>query len=158
MQNFMFLGFLGEKVHFYVPRTVLQKVSCFGTPRTAWYKRGRFTGNIKYKLAFLSQPVFSGKNIKMTNLHPENWLKGKLKEYKLAFPFCYRQCKQASGIYMNASWRTHVCVMVHIWMSHGTHMNEPWHTCEWVVAHIQMSHSTCMNESWHTDEGVMAYI
>ena len=70
MQNFMFLGFLGEKVHFYVPRTVLQKVSCFGTPRTAWYKRGRFTGNIKYKLAFLS-PVFSGTKAKLQTCLPK---------------------------------------------------------------------------------------
>ena len=25
----------------FIPRTVLEKVSCFDTPRTAWYKRGR---------------------------------------------------------------------------------------------------------------------
>ena len=63
----MFLGFLGDKIHFYVPRTVLEKVSCFGTPRPAWYKKG-FTGNIKNKFAFLRQPVFSGTEGKITNL------------------------------------------------------------------------------------------
>jgi len=81
---------------FYVPRTVLEKVSCFGTPCTAWYKRGRFMGNIRYKLAFLSQPVFSGIKGKNTNLPSESWLKGKLKQYKLAFPSCYRHPNQAS--------------------------------------------------------------
>ena len=31
----------------------------FGAPHMAWYKWGRFMGNIKYKLAFFSYPVFS---------------------------------------------------------------------------------------------------
>jgi len=52
-------------------RTVLEKVLCFGTPRTAWYQRGWFTGNIKYKLAFLSQPVFSGTKAKLQTCLPK---------------------------------------------------------------------------------------
>ena len=62
---------LREKSFLHVPRTVLGKVSCFGTPRTAWYKRGRFVGNIKYKLAFLSQPVFSGTKAKLQTCLPK---------------------------------------------------------------------------------------
>jgi len=59
-----------EKVHSYVPRTILEKVSCLGTPHTAWYKRGLFRGNIKYKLAVLvpSPFVISGTEGKITNL------------------------------------------------------------------------------------------
>jgi len=34
-------------------------------------KRGRFTGNIKYKLAFLSQPVFSGTKAKLQTCLPK---------------------------------------------------------------------------------------
>ena len=55
-------------------------------------------GNIKYKLAFLSEPVFFWYKSKITNLPPENWLKGKLKQYKVAFPSCYRQPNEASAI------------------------------------------------------------
>jgi len=35
---------------------------------------------------------------KITNLPPENWLKGKLKQYKVAFPSCYRHPNEASAI------------------------------------------------------------
>ena len=59
----MFLGFPGEKVHFYVSRTVLEKVSCFGTPCTAWYKGARFTGDIIYQKQYhLSRTISSIKN------------------------------------------------------------------------------------------------
>ena len=32
---------------------------------TTWYKRGQFTGNTAYKLAFISQPVFSSTRTKL---------------------------------------------------------------------------------------------
>jgi len=39
---------------------------------TAWYKRGRFTGNTGYKLASLSQPVFSGTRTKLQICPPKD--------------------------------------------------------------------------------------
>jgi len=36
----------------------------FGAARTAWYKRGRLTGNTEYELALISQPVVSGTRTK----------------------------------------------------------------------------------------------
>jgi len=38
---------------------------------TAWYKRGRFTGNTWYKLASNSQPVFSGTRTKLQTCPPK---------------------------------------------------------------------------------------
>ena len=43
----------------------------FGAPRTAWYKWGRFMGNIKYKLALFSYPVFSGTKAKLQTCLPK---------------------------------------------------------------------------------------
>jgi len=43
----------------------------FGAPRTAWYKWGRFMGNLKYKLAFFSYPVFSGTKAKLQTCLPK---------------------------------------------------------------------------------------
>jgi len=43
----------------------------FWCSRTAWYNRGWFMLNIKYKLAFLSQPVFSGTKAKLQTCLPK---------------------------------------------------------------------------------------
>jgi len=83
-----------------LPRTVLEKVSCFDTPRTAWYKRGRLGGISSTSLPFLVNQSFLVQK-QITNLLSENWTKGKLKQYKLAFSSCYRQPNQATG---HTSW------------------------------------------------------
>ena len=56
------------------------------------------------------QTCLSKSTIKITNLPPENWLKGKLKQYKLAFPSCYRHPNQASRRFVTRLDRAlHVC-------------------------------------------------
>jgi len=39
---------------------------------------------------------------------------------------------------------TQVCVMAHVWMSHGTRMNESRYMYEWVMAHVGMRLGTYM--------------
>ena len=38
---------------------------------TAWYKKGRFTGNTDYTLAFISQQVFAGTRTKLQTCPPK---------------------------------------------------------------------------------------
>jgi len=42
----------------FIPRTVLEKVSCFDTSCTAWYKRGRLEGISDTNLPFLVNQSF----------------------------------------------------------------------------------------------------
>ena len=58
------------------------------------------------RTACLSQPVFSGTKAKLQNLPSESWQKGKLKQYKLAFPSCYRHHNQTSDINTESSIRS----------------------------------------------------
>ena len=97
---------------------------------------------------FKSTCIFWYKS-KITNLPPETWLKGKLKQYKLAFPSRYRHPNQAScsvlqcvAVCCSVSQCVAVCRSVlqrvaaccsglshmngshHIWMSPVTHENQ----------------------------------
>jgi len=58
----------------------------FGAAPTAWYKRGRFTGNTGYKLAVISQPVFSGTRTKLANCPPRVEYKASLSNTNLNSP------------------------------------------------------------------------
>ena len=89
-------------------RTILEKVSCFDAPARLGTKGANYGEYQIQTCLSLSTSLFWYKS-KITNLPPENWLKGKLKQYKLALPSCYRHPNQATGMS-----RTHnTCVTCH---------------------------------------------
>jgi len=95
----MFLEFLGqsqwESSFLHVPRTVLEKVSCFDAPARLGTKGVDLRGISNTNCLSYSTSLFWYKS-KITNLPSESWLKGKLKQYKIAFLSCYRHANQAS--------------------------------------------------------------
>ena len=85
-----------EKLHFCMSlRNVLKKVSCFDAPARLGAK-GADYGEYQIQTCLSSSTSLFWYKSKITNFFSESWLKGKLKQYKLAFPSCYRHPNQAS--------------------------------------------------------------
>jgi len=66
-----------------------------------------------------------------------NWLKGKLKQYKLAFPSFYRHPNQASVIYEWVVSRTYKWASCH--MNSKSHVQISYVTYESVMSHVWLS-------------------
>jgi len=101
----------------------------------AWYKRSWFTGNIKYKLALLSQLVFPGTK-KMTHWPSQSWLNGKIEQYKLALSSCYRY---RHPDYASLTW------LIHMW--HASHVT--WLT-HWYVTFFKMWQDWFIRDMTHS--------
>jgi len=59
-------------------------------------QKGPIYGEYQIQTCLSQSTSLSWYKSKITNLPPENRLKGKLKQYKVAFPSCYRHLNQAS--------------------------------------------------------------
>ena len=122
-------------------------------------------GNIKYKLAFLCQPVFSGTK-KNTNLPPENWLKGKSKQYKFAFPSYYKHLHQASVIiqsvvYSNISTYNMSTTLIN---QHAICLRIHQHSCSCIlqrskynIVNTNIPHTTCLRIHQHSTYNMSTY-
>ena len=124
----VFLGFLGlflrEKSSFlHVPRTVLEKVSCFDTPCTAWYKRGRLWGISNTNLPVLVNQYFlvQKQNYKLAS---QKLTKRQVEAIQTCLPLLL--CTPQSGLLHIHTWIYILCctkyIKTYVWFHAHTHI------------------------------------